>query len=63
MSASYCRGCNASNISTREETRTYTDHREITTFYYCRDCGKVLERNTKRENINYPKDLQKDKSW
>ena len=63
MGSSYCRDCNSSNISSRKEERTSGNIRETTTFYYCRDCGRVVDRDTTTEYINYPVEPKKDKSW
>ena len=63
MSKTYCRGCNNNNIGTKEDVYTRGNIRETTTFYYCRDCGRELDRETTTEYISYPSDPKKDRSW
>ena len=59
----YCPNCNSSNIGSKTNRDSYSTYDSVTTTYYCKDCGKEISRDTKREDKKYPKDPKKDKWW
>lgn len=59
----HCPNCQGKNIGKRTETRTGNYEVTIITYYFCRDCGREVDRTSETIRGKPPKDPKSDKSW